>query len=199
MGLPERALDRPLFGVVARLVEQKGADLIVAAASEFETLDACLVCLGAGDAVFEDGLRRAQSLHPHRIAARIAYDNRLAHQIEAGADAFLMPSRFEPCGLNQMYSLRYGTVPVVHATGGLDDTIEEGTGFKFHEHSLAAFRDALRAACTTYEDASRWRAMMRRGMLQDFSWDVSARRYAELYRRLRPGLNPATAAASLIG
>jgi starch synthase len=197
MGLDERAIDRPVFGVVSRLVEQKGADLIAAAASEFEALDAYLVCLGSGDAYYEAVFQRMERSYPHRIAVRLGYDNRLAHQIEAGADAFVMPSRYEPCGLNQMYSLRYGTVPVVRATGGLDDTIKAETGFKFFDYSEWAFRDALRAACAAYADQGRWMEMMRRGMRENFSWDVSAARYAELYRELRPGLNPAEAGASL--
>src|SRR5947209_12070792 len=122
--------------------------------------------------------------HPDRIAVRLGFDSDLAHRVEAGADIFLMPSQYEPCGLNQIYSLRYGTVPVVRATGGLDDTIEEGTGFKFSEYSAEALLDAVRAAAQVYADAERWREMMRRGMAKDFSWGTSAAAYSAHYRRL---------------
>ena len=115
---------------------------------------------------------------------RLGYDNSLAHKIEAGADMFLMPSRYEPCGLNQMYSLKYGTVPVVRATGGLDDTIEAGTGFKFWQYSGSALVDALRAARERFGEAEGWRAMMLAGMAKNFSWNVSAVEYARLYERL---------------
>ena len=125
--------------------------------------------------------------HPGRIAVRVGFDNGLAHRIEAGADMFLMPSRYEPCGLNQIYSLRYGTVPVVRATGGLDDTIEEGTGFKFAEASGQTLLAAVRAATRTFSDGVLWQETMRRGMQKDFSWKVSAVRYSALYRRLLGG------------
>src|SRR5262249_6715564 len=121
---------------------------------------------------------------PHRIAVRLGYDNPLAHRIEAGADAFLMPSRYEPCGLNQMYSLKFGTLPIVRATGGLDDTIDSETGFKFWQYSGSALVGALRAAREAFADPERWRAMMRAGMAKDFSWKVSAAQYGRLYQRL---------------
>ena len=130
-GLPAAAMDRPLLGVVSRLTSQKGTELILEIAAELAADDLYLVVLGSGDADYEAGLREAAAAYPEHIAVRIGYDEALAHKIEAGADMFLMPSQYEPSGLNQMYSLRYGTVPVVRATGGLDDTIEEGTGFKF--------------------------------------------------------------------
>ena len=114
----------------------------------------------------------------------IGYDDRLAHRIEAGADMFLMPSRYEPCGLNQIYSLRYGTIPVVRATGGLDDTIEEHTGFKFQEYSSAALLATIRAALAEFRRPELWSARIERAMGKDFSWDVSAREYSNLYRRL---------------
>jgi starch synthase len=125
--------------------------------------------------------------HPGRIALRMGFDNGLAHRIEAGSDLFAMPSRYEPCGLNQIYSLRYGTVPVVRATGGLDDTIEEGTGFKFAEYSGRALLEAVRAAVRAYADRDGWQEMMRRGMRKDFSWKTSAASYSALYRRLLAG------------
>jgi starch synthase len=118
------------------------------------------------------------------VAVRIAYDDQLAHKIEAGADMFLMPSRYEPCGLNQIYSLRYGTVPIVRATGGLDDTIDETTGFKFQEYSGAALVEAIRRALELWQDQTAWRAMMLAGMARDFSWDASAAEYSALYGRM---------------
>ena len=136
-GLPAEAMDRPLLGIVSRFTRQKGTDILAEIAAEIVAEDVYLVALGTGDPEYEEFFRRMQAEHPGRIAVRIGFDNGLAHRIEAGADMFLMPSRYEPCGLNQIYSLRYGTVPVVRATGGLDDTIEEGTGFKFAEYSGA--------------------------------------------------------------
>lgn len=198
MGLPDHAMNRPLFGVVSRLADQKGAHLILAMGDELAAQDAYLVCLGSGDASYEQGFRDMADRHPQRVRVRIGYDNALAHKIEAGSDAFLMPSRYEPCGLNQIYSLRYGTPPVVRATGGLDDTIEEETGFKFSEFSEAGLRDAIRAASSAYRDPERWTGLVRRGMQKDFSWSVSAAQYAALYRRLRRSLNPAHMESTLI-
>jgi starch synthase len=143
-----------------------------------------LVALGTGDPEYEEFFLKMSAEYPDRIAVRIAFDNALAHRIEAGADMFLMPSRYEPCGLNQIYSLRYGTIPVVRATGGLDDTIEEGTGFKFAEHTGAALWAAIQAATEAFADPDAWRGMMRRAMAKDFSWKVSAAAYSALYRRL---------------
>jgi starch synthase len=140
--------------------------------------------VGTGEPEYEDFLRGMATAHPDRIGIRVAFDEGLAHRIEAGADLFLMPSRYEPCGLNQIYSLRYGTVPVVHATGGLDDTIEEGTGFKFSEYSGRALLAAIREARQVYSAKERWKAMMLRGMAKDFSWNRSAAAYSALYRQL---------------
>ena len=183
-GLPAAAMDRPLLGIVSRFTRQKGADILAEIAAQIVAEDVYLVALGTGDQEYEDFFRRMQEEHPGRIAARIGFDNELAHRIEAGADIFLMPSHYEPCGLNQIYSLHYGTVPVVRATGGLDDTIEEGTGFKFAEYSAEAFLEAVRAAVRAFADREGWQRMMRRGMRKDFSWKTSAAAYAELYRRL---------------
>ena len=122
--------------------------------------------------------------HPERIAAHVGFDNGLAHRVEAGADLFLMPSRYEPSGLNQMYSLKYGTVPVVRAVGGLNDTIDEGTGFKFSEPSGQALWAAIQGAMRVFSHPEAWRAMMLRGMAKDFSWNRSAGTYSDLYRRL---------------
>jgi len=186
-GLPEAAMNRPLAGVVSRLTPQKGTELIAEVAEALAAEDLYLVILGSGDAIYEEALRAAAVAHADRIGVRFGYDERLAHKIEAGADMFLMPSQYEPSGLNQMYSLRYGTVPVVRATGGLDDTIDEGTGFKFQEYSAQAFLAAIRAAAAAYEDPQGWDARTRRGMRMDYSWRASAAEYAALYQRLLDG------------
>jgi starch synthase len=188
-GLPQEAMPEalaaPLIGIVSRFTSQKGADLIAEAADAIVAEGYYMVALGAGEPRYEELFQAIAARHPGRIAVRIGYDNALAHKIEAGADLFLMPSRYEPCGLNQMYSLKYGTVPVVRATGGLDDTIEPGTGFKFWEYSGAAMLSALRAAREAFADPQGWRAIMLAGMAKDFSWNVSAAEYARLYRSLR--------------
>ena len=183
-GLPPEAMARPLLGIVSRFTRQKGADILAEAMDGIIAEDVYLVALGTGDSESEELFRRMQQEHPGRVAVRLGFDNRLAHWIEAGADIFPMPSYYEPCGLNQIYSLRYGTVPVVRATGGLDDTIEEGTGFKFVEYSSEALLDAVRAAVLSFADPVGWRRTMRRGMRKDFSWKTSAAAYSELYRRL---------------
>jgi starch synthase len=183
-GLPAEAMDRPLLGIVSRFTRQKGFDILAEVAASIVAEDVYLVALGTGDPEFEDFFRLMQQEHPGRIAARIAFDGPLAHRIEAGADIFLMPSHYEPCGLNQMYSLRYGTVPVVRATGGLDDTIEVGTGFKFTEYTGEALLEAVQAAVHAFADREAWQLMMRRGMSQDFSWKAPAAAYSELYRRI---------------
>ena len=186
-GLPPAAMDRPLLGVVSRLTSQKGTELILEIAAELAADDLYLVVLGSGDADYEAGLREAAAAHPEHIAVRIGYDEALAHKIEGGSDMFLMPSQYEPSGLNQMYSLRYGTVPVVRATGGLDDTIEDGTGFKFEDYSAQALLAAIRTASNAFQDRKGWEAMMRGGMRKDYSWRVSASEYAALYQRLLDG------------
>jgi starch synthase len=177
-------MDRPLIGIVSRFTRQKGTDLIAEVAGEIVDEDVYLVALGSGEPEYETFFRRMAAEYQGRIAVRIGFDNALAHRVEGGADMFLMPSRYEPCGLNQIYSLRYGAVPVVRATGGLDDTIDEGTGFKFTEYSGQALLGAVRTAVQAYSDQSGWREMMRRGMQKDFSWTRSAAAYSELYRRL---------------
>jgi starch synthase len=193
-GLGAAVLNRPLLGVVSRLTSQKGTDLIVEIAPQLVLDDLCLVILGAGDPEIEASLRDVAAAYPDNIAVRFGYDEPLAHKIEAGADIFLMPSQYEPCGLNQIYSLRYATIPVVRATGGLDDTIEEGTGFKFREYSARALLAAIRAAATAFANGELWTAMMRRGMRKDFSWRVSAAQYLSLYNELLHArrLNPLT-------
>jgi len=183
-GLPQEAIDRPLIGIVSRLTGQKGADLLLEIAPQFVGDDLYLVALGSGDPVYEQAYIRLANAYPGRIAVRIGYDNRLAHQIEAGADMFLMPSRYEPCGLNQMYSLRYGTVPIVHATGGLDDAIDEDTGYKMKDYSSSALLSAIREASAAFSDSARWAALRRRGMVKDFSWNTAAKAYSALYGHL---------------
>ncbi|MBV9505159.1 MAG: glycogen synthase GlgA [Acidobacteriia bacterium] len=183
-GLPASAISAPLIGVVSRFAVQKGADLIAQVASAIVDEGMYLIALGEGEPEYEDLFRAMAAQYPDRIAVHIGFDNALAHRVEAGADIFLMPSQYEPCGLNQMYSLKYGTVPVVRATGGLNDTIEEATGFKFSEYSAPALLTALRAARQAFSSETGWRAKVLRGMGQDFSWSRSAASYSALYRQL---------------
>ncbi len=183
-GLPPAAMDRPLIGIVSRFTRQKGTDILAEVAGAIVAEDVYLAALGSGEPEYEAFFRNMAASYPGRIALRLGFDNGLAHRIEAGSDLFVMPSRYEPCGLNQMYSLRYGTVPVVRATGGLDDTIDEETGFKFAEYSGQALLSAVRTAVRAFSNVQAWRSMMRRGMQKDFSWKASAARYSALYRRL---------------
>jgi starch synthase len=187
LGLPEAALARPLIGIVSRFTRQKGADILAEVAAEIAAEDIYIAALGSGDAEYEAFFQQMAADHPGRIALRMGYDDGLAHRIEAGADLFLMPSRYEPCGLNQIYSLRYGTVPVVRATGGLDDTIDESTGFKFTEYSGQALLGAVLEAAEAFSNPALWRERMRRGMQKDFSWKASAAGYSALYQRLAGG------------
>jgi starch synthase len=189
LGLPQRARV-PLVGMIGRLAEQKGVDLVLEALPEILAMDVQVAALGSGRPDWEEALARLARERPGRLAVRIGFDEVLAHRIEAGADLFLMPSRFEPCGLNQMYSLRYGTVPVVRAVGGLEDTVEDydgarrGTGFKFQEYQARALLTALRRALDVWRDERAWRGLVERGMAQDFSWDRSAAGYEALFERL---------------
>jgi len=183
----------PVVGMVSRFVQQKGFDLIQQVGDRFALEEVILVVLGNGQREYEDLFRRLNKQYPQKIAVKIAYDNALAHKIEAGSDLYLMPSHYEPSGLNQMYSLKYGTVPVVRATGGLDDTVEQfdartgkGTGFKFREYTGEAMLAALRSAVALYsQDQNAWRVLMRNGMAQDYSWTNSAREYVKVYERAR--------------
>ena len=179
--------DRPVIGVISRLTDQKGFDLIAAAAGDLMSVNATWTMLASGEPTYENLLRAMAARHPDRVSATIGFDERLAHLIEAGADIFLMPSRFEPCGLNQLYSLRYGTVPVVRATGGLQDTVVDasdpgGNGFKFSDYSPGSLVAAVRRAVETYADKETWAMLQRAGMARDSSWDVSAREYVKVYR-----------------
>jgi starch synthase len=177
-------LQRPVIGIVSRFASQKGFDLIAEIADSLVDERLALAVLGSGDTEYEDMFQALALSSPEQIALKIGYDNALAHRIEAGADMFLMPSRYEPCGLNQIYSLRYGTVPIVRATGGLDDTIDEDTGFKFQDYSGSTLLIAIRAALDAYKDRAGWAGRMRRCMRKDFSWSTSADAYVELYERL---------------
>ena len=183
-GLAEEAIDQPLIGIVSRFTRQKGTDILAEVAGRIVDEGFYMVALGSGEPEYEDFFRRMAADHPGNIAVRIGYDNGLSHRIEAGADLFVMPSHYEPCGLNQMYSLRYGTVPVVRATGGLNDTIDEEVGFKFRDYAGWALLQAVEAAGAAFRDPDRWRAMMRAGMTRDYSWKTSAGAYSGLYRRL---------------
>jgi starch synthase len=186
-GLPLENMDRPLIGIVSRLVNQKGFDLIAEIAPQLRDLDLCMTVLGSGEPQYQDLFLELAASQPERFGVSIGYDNALAHRIEAGADMFLMPSHYEPSGLNQIYSLRYGTIPIVRATGGLDDSIDEETGFKFHEYSGPALLQAIESALAAFANQEGWRAMMRRAMLRDFSWGKAAEGYVALYRQLLAG------------
>jgi starch synthase len=182
----------PVIGIVSRFAGQKGFDLIAQIMDRLAREEMILTVLGSGDATYEDMFRRLHKQFPQRIAVKIAYDNALAHKIEAGADMFLMPSHYEPCGLNQIYSLRYGTVPIVRATGGLDDTIEpwdarsgKGTGFKFPEYNGEVLLTTIKHALMDFRDQSSWQVLMRNGMSRDFSWAGAAREYSKVYERVR--------------
>ena len=184
LGLPGDTLDRPLVGMITRFAAQKGIDLVAEVAPKLLEQDLMLSVLGSGDPGYEAFFRDLARDYPQKVGVRIGYDDALSHRIEAGADIFLMPSYYEPCGLNQIYSLRYGTVPVVRATGGLDDTIDEETGFKFREYSGRALLEAIGSALEAYQDTGQWLVRLRAGMGKDFSWSASAAEYTRLYRRL---------------
>jgi len=191
MGVESPVLSRPVLGIVSRFDRQKGFDLLAEIAETLATLDVYLVVLGTGAREYEELFERLSLKHQGKFLIKVAYDNTLAHLIEAGSDMFLMPSHYEPCGLNQMYSLKYGTVPVVRATGGLDDTIEafdgtSGTGFKFHEYTGAALLDAIGRALEAFRWPRLWTRIMLNGMRKDFSWSRSAAEYVEVYRSLVP-------------
>jgi starch synthase len=181
----------PVVGMISRLADQKGFDIIEAAADELMKLDLQMVFLGDGELKYQQFLEQLKEQNPEKVGAYIGFNNELAHLIEAGSDMFLMPSRYEPCGLNQMYSLKYGTVPIVRATGGLDDSIEQyhpqtkgGTGFKFIEYDRMNLIDAVKFAVDVYTDKQSWTFVMKNGMKQDFSWKASAKKYINLYKEV---------------
>jgi starch synthase len=202
-GLSPEYQSRPLLGIVSRFADQKGFDLIAAIAKELMLEDVILTVLGTGDRRYEELFETLANEFPGRVGVRIAYDNELAHKIEAGADMFLMPSRYEPCGLNQIYSLKYGTVPIVRATGGLEDTVESfdvehgtGTGFKFGPYTGAALLDAVRLALHHFADERIWKRIQLNGMSKDFSWKRPATEYAKLYKAARLARNQIFVATS---
>jgi len=187
-GLDTVAATTPVIGIVSRFAAQKGFDLVEQIAGRLAEQDVAVVALGTGAPAHEKFFRDWAFWNRANVAVRIGYDERLAHKIEAGADIFLMPSLYEPCGLNQIYSLKYGTVPVVRATGGLDDTIEEwkpeqdiGTGFKFKGKSAEALEAAIARSLTAFEDKAGWKRLMLNGMAQNYSWQQPAREYAAAY------------------
>jgi len=191
MGLDHDLMDRPLAAMISRLDSQKGLDLLMAILNKLMSLNIGLVILGSGHEMVERGIQRAAKRHAGRLGIHIGFNESLAHRIMAGADMFLIPSRYEPCGLTQMYALKYGTVPIVRATGGLDDTIvdfnpemEEGNGFKFEAYEPKAFLDAVHRAITFYQDRKIWKTIQKNGMKEDFSWKRSALEYMDLYRSL---------------
>ena len=186
--------DIPLLGAVSRISHQKGLDMLIEIIPKLLTEPVQIVILGTGETAMEEDFTRLAQKHPDNIAAIIGFDEKLSHLIEAGIDIFLMPSRFEPCGLNQMYSQRYGTPPVVHATGGLVDTVTDttvatlhdktATGFMFHEPTAKALHHTVLYALKCYSDRKIWRQIQRSGMRRDFSWGNSAARYLALYHSL---------------
>ena len=186
--LPDENLERPLIGIVSRFADQKGFDLIAEVRDQLMQEDVGLVALGTGQGIYEKIFQDLAAKNPARAAVKIGYDNALAHKIEAGADMFLMPSRYEPCGLNQIYSLRYGTVPIVRATGGLDDTVQnfdaatgQGTGFKFEKYNGQALLECVRVALGVFRDQAAWQTVQANGMAKDFSWNKAAASYVTLY------------------
>jgi len=201
--LPEENLGRPLIGIISRFVDQKGFDLIAQTCGELMKENLALVALGTGQPEYEKLFKTLAEKNPGRAGVKIGYDNALAHKIEAGADMFLMPSRYEPCGLNQIYSLRYGTVPIVRATGGLDDTIQNfdgktrnGTGFKFDAYEGKALLEAVRAALKAYGEPKSWQTLQANGMAKDFSWKASAAAYVTLYEAAKRSRIPRAAGTS---
>jgi starch synthase len=201
--LPVENMTRPVIGVVSRFVDQKGFDIFAEAAAELLQENLALVALGSGDARYEKLFLALAQKYPSKVGVKIAYDNTLAHKIEAGADMFLMPSRYEPCGLNQIYSLRYGTIPVVRATGGLDDTIVQynsktggGTGFKFEAYTGRALLDCVRTTVRVYRDPAAWHAIQTAGMAKDFSWKTSSAAYVAVYEEVRRGRIPMASVTS---
>lgn len=188
-GLPSQPRT-PVLGVISRLAPQKGFDLLAEIMEELMERELFFVLLGTGDQVYLDLFSDIAKRFPKRAGIRLGFDNGLAHKIEAGADMFLMPSRYEPCGLNQLYSLKYGTIPIVRSTGGLADTIRnysprtgKGNGFAFKEYSSTQLLDALDRALALFQDRRQWRQMMKEAMQEDYSWEVSAQQYLKLYRK----------------
>jgi starch synthase len=176
---------------VSRLTEQKGVTVLAEAIEDLVKSGLTIVVLGKGEQEYEEMLLEAAQRFPRQVAVKIAHDEALAHQIQGGADILLMPSHFEPCGLTQLYALKYGTIPVVHATGGLEDTVEnynpqtgDGTGFKFASYTAVALVDAVHQAILLHKQPKKWQKLMRQAMARDFSWSASAKEYEKLYAAL---------------
>ncbi len=191
-GITKADASLPVIGIVSRFAAQKGFDLIAQIMERLAREEMIIVALGNGDKTYEEMFLRLAKQFPQKIAVKVAYDNAIAHKIEGGSDMFLMPSKYEPCGLNQIYSLKYGTVPVVRATGGLDDTIEhwaprtgKGTGFKFTDYNGEALLLTIKEALRAFRDQNSWQQLMRNGMNKDFSWEASAKEYIRVYERAR--------------
>ena len=190
-GLEKVAARTPVIGIVSRFAMQKGFDFVAKIADRLTERNVVVVALGTGEPIYERFFRGWAFRNPGQVAVKIRYDDALAHKVEAGSDIFLMPSRYEPCGLNQIYSLKYGTVPVVRATGGLDDTIEEwnpelgtGTGFKFEGLRALGLLEAIDRALAAFEDQDGWKKLMRNGMAQDYGWEKPAREYSDIYEEV---------------
>jgi starch synthase len=188
--LPMVRRDVPLIGMISRLADQKGFDLFAQIAEQLFELDIQMAILGTGDEKYHIMLKELTAKYPKKLAVSLKFDNQLAHLIEAGSDMFLMPSRYEPCGLNQLYSLKYGTVPIVRETGGLADTIDNcnpakatGTGFVFKNYDATEMLNTIRFAVEVYKNKKVWQTIMKNGMAKDFSWDHSAKKYVELYEK----------------
>jgi starch synthase len=185
------AENTPIIGMISRIVDAKGYDLVSEAFDELMQMDLQLIILGTGEKKYHKFFQDMQKKHPKKFACYLGFDDELAHLIEAGADLFLMPSRYEPCGLNQMYSLIYGTVPIVRETGGLADTIEKynekdekGNGFMFSKYEAKDMIKETKRALKLYQNKSVWHKIMKTGMKSDFSWAQSAKKYIDLYKNL---------------
>jgi len=190
-GLNKKLAKAPILAMISRLTDQKGFDLVAEVLPQFMALDLMVVILGTGEERYHRWLAAEAPKYKGKLGVMVAFDNKLAHLIEAGADMFLMPSRFEPCGLNQIYSMKYGTIPIVRETGGLADTVtpvgcptEPGTGFVFSDYTPEAFLKAIHTALEAYKDQQLWLRIMQNAMSQDFSWKKSAQKYLELYKQL---------------
>jgi starch synthase len=188
--LPETKRDVPLIGIISRLADQKGFDILSEVSDKLLSLDLRMVILGTGDEKYHQLFKQMAKKYPEKLSVNLRFDNPLAHLIEAGADMFLMPSRYEPCGLNQLYSLKYGTVPIVRETGGLADTIQdyntdtgEGTGFVFKHYDSDELLEVVKKALQVYPNKDVWTKLMKNGMQKDFSWQASAKKYEDLYQK----------------
>jgi starch synthase len=181
----------PVIGIVSRFATQKGFDFVATIADQLMNRDLVLAVLGSGEPFYENFFRNLAYTHPGQVAVQVKYDDALAHKIEAGSDMFLMPSRYEPCGLNQIYSLKYGTVPIVRATGGLEDTVAEwdaaaetGTGFKFYGYNAWDLLGAIDRALAAFKEKESWQTLMRNGMAKDYAWEHPAREYQGVYEEV---------------